>query len=805
MTQSVSKSTNSPNSLIRRSKGGVLAALAGRLSCGEVLDLLSIEVDRWVGDRHAVLRDVICKFGRQNLIVRSDAWDEDGSGHTLAGHYLSRLDVPGWDRNALAQSIDAVIARYAANPGNRVLIQPMAGNVRLSGAASTHCISDGAPYIVIGCDDSGRTDVVTGGGAPRMTAYVHRSEWGRHLAPAELQPLLALLAEVELLFPAQPLELEFVLPAEGKPLVLQLRPLGFVPPHRLEDATCPGRQLARLARCVEARLARAPGLSGSRTILGCMPDWNPAEMIGARPRPFAVSLYRKLITRSTWRQARALMGYRILPDTDLMCELAGRPYIDVRSSFNSLLPQGLDPAIGEILIDRWLDRLEREPALHDRVELEVAQPSLAFDFDRLAGQFYADVLTPGAVATFREALRRLTCRCLLGQGAEGLATIHGRVRKLARVQRGRRGGPPDSHAIHGVAELPLLLRECRELGTLPFAMAARHAFIAEVLLASAQRRGALSPQRVADFRRSVRSIASRFAEDCRRLGDGSLPRRTFVARYGHLRPGTYDIRAERYADQPDLLACSEPAARFAASPTFELAAEEVRAIDRLLAECGLCGVRADALFTYARQAIALREYSKFVFTRHVSLVLELVAGWAHTLGFSRDDASYLALPDIASLRPGETMRDQAARLRETVAARRAESCEHDAIRLGPLIVRPADVYCFTVPAQTPSFVGSGRLTAPVARLDGTARRSSVAGRIVCVESADPGYDWIFAQGAGGLITQYGGPNSHMAVRCAEFGLPAALGCGETLFERIAGSAVAHLDCDGGIAFPASAS
>ncbi len=804
MTESASNLSDSPISRIR-GKGRVLDALRGRLANGEVLELLSVPVDDWINGRAAVLRAISHRFGPQRLAVRSDAMDEDGMAQTLAGHYHSRLNVPGWDCTALAQAVDAVVACYTDNPGNRVLVQPMALEVRLSGVATTHCMSDGAAYIVIGWDDSGRTDVVTRGAAARSTVFVHRSTTGRRLAPPELQPLLPLLAEIETHFPGQAVELEFALQRATKPLVLQVRPLPSTPYGCHDDGSPCGRTLATLAGFVETSSTPAPGLFGARTILGTMPDWNPAEMIGARPRPLAFSLYRALITRSTWRQARQMMGYRAMPGVELMCGLAGRPYIDVRNSFNSFLPVGLDPAIAEVLVGRWLDRLEREPALHDRVELDIAQTCLAFDFDAHATQHYTDVLPRSAVAEFREALRILTCRSLLGRGAGGLAAIHAIVRRLARRQR--RSGV-DRAEVAGDSDvpkhLPDLLGECRELGTLPFAMAARHAFIAEALLGSAHRRGALSAQRLADFRRSVRSIATRFTEDCRRLGGGLLSRHVFMVRYGHLRPGTYDIRAARYAERPDLLGAPAHGAGIPAANPFVLQADEVRAIDRLLAECGLIGVQAADLFAYARRAIALREYAKFIFTRHVSLVLESVAAWAQAWELTRDGASYLTLEDVTAQHLAAGARDRRMRLRDLLAARRAEFHEHDAIRLSPLIVRPGDVYCFTLPAQTPSFVGTACLTAPVVRLDGTASRCCVAGRIVCVESADPGYDWIFAQGAVGLVTQFGGPNSHMAVRCAEFGLPAALGCGESMFRRIAASAAAHLDCGGAMIEPASA-
>ena len=54
---------------------------------------------------------------------------------------------------------------------------------------------------------------------------------------------------------------------------------------------------------------------------------------------------------------------------------------------------------------------------------------------------------------------------------------------------------------------------------------------------------------------------------------------------------------------------------------------------------------------------------------------------------------------------------------------------------------------------------------------------------VLLENADPGFDWIFTKNPAGLITKYGGVASHMSIRCAEIGLPAAIGCGESLFNR----------------------
>ncbi len=63
-----------------------------------------------------------------------------------------------------------------------------------------------------------------------------------------------------------------------------------------------------------------------------------------------------------------------------------------------------------------------------------------------------------------------------------------------------------------------------------------------------------------------------------------------------------------------------------------------------------------------------------------------------------------------------------------------------------------------------------------------------------IEKADPGYDWIFSQGLAGLVTKYGGAASHMAIRCAEFNIPAAIGSGSLLYEYAAGSKKLTIDC-----------
>ena len=71
-----------------------------------------------------------------------------------------------------------------------------------------------------------------------------------------------------------------------------------------------------------------------------MADWDPAEMIGDKPRHLAVSLYKELITNDVWNDQRQQYGYQNVYPNVLMFTFAGSPYIDLRTDINSFIPNG---------------------------------------------------------------------------------------------------------------------------------------------------------------------------------------------------------------------------------------------------------------------------------------------------------------------------------------------------------------------------------------------------------------------------------------------------------------------------------
>ena len=95
---------------------------------------------------------------------------------------------------------------------------------------------------------------------------------------------------------------------------------------------------------------------GNRTLFSDMSDWNPAEILGNHSNLLDYSLYDYLIMDKIWHQSRTKIGYQNIDPYPLMVRLGKKPYVDLRGSFNSLLPK----TIQEPLKTKLINFLERK-------------------------------------------------------------------------------------------------------------------------------------------------------------------------------------------------------------------------------------------------------------------------------------------------------------------------------------------------------------------------------------------------------------------------------------------------------------
>lgn len=140
-------------------------------------------------------------------------------------------------------------------------------------------------------------------------------------AVSKLRPVIEAVQELESLFVSTPLDVEFAVDGKGTVYILQVRPL--VLRGAPADLGQQAETLGRIYQKVESGQRVKPYLHGKRTIYGVMPDWNPAEIIGVRPRPLALSLYKRLVTDGVWAYQRNNYGYKNLRSFPLMIDFAG--------------------------------------------------------------------------------------------------------------------------------------------------------------------------------------------------------------------------------------------------------------------------------------------------------------------------------------------------------------------------------------------------------------------------------------------------------------------------------------------------
>jgi glutamine kinase len=761
-----------------RTKAESLEALRPLLQTARVLPQVRFSVGDWHSCAKLVLAALKAEsWGSGPVIVRSSAQSEDGAFRSQAGKFDSVLGVVG--EAAVSAAVEKVIESFGEEvcDADQIFLQPMLEHVGMAGVAFSR--SPGrSPYYVINYDDSsGLTDRVTAGAEGNLkTFYCLKSRRGT--APSSLKPVIDLVAELEVLLGRDAIDVEFAIASDGTLYLLQVRPLvvehqGLAPDGEVEAA------LENVARKVELLSRPHPYLHGNRAIFGVMPDWNPAEMIGLRPYPLSLSIYCELITDAIWAYQRDNYGYKNLRSFPLLVSFHGLPYIDVRVDFNSFVPRDVSDNLAGRLVNYYIDRLLTEPHLHDKVEFEIIFSCYTLDLPQRIKKLAQSGFSSEDISELTGALRGLTNRIMHGETA-----LWRRDRNKIDLLSGRHPKIWDAK-LDKISRIYWLLEDCKRYGTLPFAGLARAGFIAVQLLQSLVEAGVLTAEEKATFMASVDAIGSRIGRDF-----AQLSRCEFLERYGHLRPGTYDILSPRYDEAPDLyFDWSSARTPLPPAPRFALSVEQLRHIERLLKEHGL-DIDALSLIEFIKAGIEGREHAKFVFTKSLSDALALIRQLGVDHGLSTEDCAFLDYRAIRELYSESGSVEHV--LRESVARGREHHALARHLILPSIITSPDDVFAFHLPPTRPNFVTRKSATAPVALV--SHNPESFAGKILLIPSADPGFDWIFSRGISGFITQFGGVNSHMAIRASELGIPAVIGAGEGLFQQWQSARTLSIDC-----------
>jgi phosphohistidine swiveling domain-containing protein len=766
-------------------KARTLEALKPQLTRARVLALFYFSYAEWNTAKRdiAYLENVPSWVHDTRVIVRSSAADEDLENGSRAGAYKSlAVDGSSAKRN---NTIASVFASYGDAPSDNdeVLIQPYLESALFFGVTLSCDLDTEAPYYIINLDRAGGSDSITGGQTRGESWLVFRDDIV-DIADPHISQIVSACREIEAVTKNNRLDIEFAVEENGI-AILQVRPI-TIQPAGLGQINMV-QALDNLAHKIKRKQEPFPGIVGGRSIFGVMPDWNPAEVIGTRPCPLAFSLYRELITDEVWAEQRRNYGYRDLSGHPLLISFHGVPYVDARLSFNSFIPAALDDTLAAKLANHYLERLATLPELHDKVEFDIVISCIDLDFPDQLERLSAVGLTASEITDFEQALRNITNRILSPSGSHlvtdisAVATLEQRLAELDNLDL------PSLDRIYWLVEI------CKKYGTLPFAGIARCAFVAVQIMNSLVTHDLMSGDEREQFYGSVRTVTSKLASAVNDVSMGDMTREAFLDAFGHLRPGTYDPRSPRYDEAfekyfPDPLPQQPPARKV----EFALPPDRLKAIDTALADAGL-SCTASELFGFIRSAIEAREDAKFKFTRAVSDLLRELQNFFRRIGLDAEDVAFIDIKSILSLYNNFDDRNFADYLHPFVESNRALFDMSRKIRLPSIIDQPQDIYVFQADEAMPNFVTLKSVTGRIV-LEQSLNDMALEGAIVLTESADPGYDFLFATGIHGLVTKHGGVNSHMAIRCAELGIPAVIGAGEANYSNWCRANVLSLRC-----------
>ena len=762
-------------------KAETLERLYGQLEKARVLPQVSFTVEQWYQDKNAVINKVEEVSWNENVIVRSSSLNEDTQSGSQAGKYESIGNVCG--KAEFEMAVEKVIQSYEDREmRNQVLVQPMLKNVKICGVAFTLDPNTKGNYYVINYDMTGSTSTITSGtGSDNKLLYIFKEKkWQERKLPGYIVKLVVTLEELEKFFEKKNLDVEFAVTEEEELYIFQVRPLclngDFVDEKVQEKALC------RIEDKIIEEQGKKPFLCGENIVYSVMTDWNPAEMIGVRPKQLAMSLYREIITDCIWAYQRDNYGYRNLRSFPLMVDFGGLPYIDVRVSFNSFVPAELDEKISDKLVNYYIQRLSEDPSKHDKVEFDIVFSCYTLDLPERIKVLNQYGFTEDEVCAITESLRNLTNRII--DNETGLWR-----KDYQKIEILEKRYDEIVNSSMGILEkIYWLLEDCKRYGTLPFAGLARAAFIAVQMLKSMVKCGILSEQDYQLFMSGVSTVSSNLNEDFRELS-----KQGFLKKYGHLRPGTYDITSMRYDEAPELYFDwnqNEENEKSEKEDEFRLSLHQMHMLEEMLTENKLNN-NILGLMDFIKKVIEGREYGKFIFTRNLSKVLQLIGELGETYHFSREDCAYINIQTIRELYM--SAKDIERSIRHSIEQGKEEYAVTRSITLPPVIFQPDDVWYFYYPDTEANFITLGCVSGDSIVLENGATNAEIADKILLIPSADPGYDWIFSHGIRGLVTKYGGANSHMAIRAGELGIPAVIGVGEQKFDELKNALKIEID------------
>ena len=250
-----------------------------------------------------------------------------------------------------------------------------------------------------------------------------------------------------------------------------------------------------------------------------------------------------------------------------------------------------------------------------------------------------------------------------------------------------------------------------------------------------------------------------------------MEKEKIIDNYGHLRPGTYDILSIPYKARDDLIIKEKNVQKLDEKILeFELSEKQKKEINSLLDKYGF-SVGPEFLFDYIRRSIQAREYSKFIFTKSLNYILELLEEWGKNHDISKEELSFIDFSELLKKNKTNDHVEFMKIIHDSIKEGKKSYQITERILLPSLISEVSDLFVVPLLIGEPNFITNKIISEHAVRISGKdVDPEIIDGKIVLIENADPGFDWIFTREYYDLLhlTQDGYTNFFRYVKSSEY-------------------------------------
>ena len=721
--------------------------------------------------KEVIIKKIIEKFKKKKIIIRSSAVHEDSIKNSFAGKYKSFLNIDS-DSKKIPHYISEILKDFE-NPNDKIFIQEFLDKPKISGVIFTFDPNTSSNYYVINYDYSKKTNLITSGiENPSMKLmYIFKNS---KILPKKFKLLIHIVKKIEKFFfnnAPKPLDIEFAIKNQ-KIYIFQCRSLNIKIKSNLINTTA----IDLISKKIIKIKNQHPFLHGKTTLLSNMADWNPAEIIGSTSKIFSTSVYKHLITNDIWSEQRSDYGYKDVRPNPLMVTFGSHNYVDLRTDLNSFLPKRLNAKISEKVVNFFINKINKKPHLHDKIEFEIVPTCYQSNLK----SYLKKTLSKREIDTYIMQLIEITEKLI----RKNNSPLYKEISSLKTLEK-----EADNIKNSKLSEIPkifFLTSICKKYGTLPFSGIARLAFITKKILNNLVEDKIISQSTKENFLISVNTLIKIINVDFLKLKSKIISKKKFLERYGHLRPSTYSISIPSYKENFNTYFDLKNNNKYRNEKIkFSFSHEEIKNINEWFNKNNL-NIKCNDLVSCAKKSIFYREYSKLKFTKVLDLIFQEVIKFCKRFNIQRDDIEYLDFNILINAYNFLDIEELSSIIKKNIQINKKLYNRSKKIILPDLIINRKDCYFYDKRNTYGNYITNKNIVGEIKIVDNKDKNliKKIKNKIILIENADPGYDFIFNHNIKGLITMYGGPNSHMSIRCHELQIPAIIGIGSDNFNKI---------------------